>query len=126
MEGQRDLPDEGIQIPCIYSPKELREFLEVYQQKSGEGILAWILQALDSGTVSFHLLLCEKDLLSPMITEHQIQWGCDQLQNIRGPDGQDTAAPTLYKVGFSSFNSICRCCRISAVPRKLVYDGRRY
>lgn len=41
--------------------------------------------------------MCEKDLLSPTASEDQIQWGYAQLQNIRGPDGQDAAAPTLYK-----------------------------
>lgn len=55
-----------MQVTRAYTPKELREFLELYQQKSGEGILAWILRAWDSGAASIHLLMGEKDLLSPV------------------------------------------------------------
>lgn len=95
--GQQEQADGGVQITRTYSPKELREFLEIYQQKSGEGILAWILRAWDSGAASIHLIAGEKDLLSPIANDGQIQRGYAQLQNVRGPDGRDVVAPTLYQ-----------------------------
>uniref|UniRef100_A0A663EYR4 Uncharacterized protein n=1 Tax=Aquila chrysaetos chrysaetos TaxID=223781 RepID=A0A663EYR4_AQUCH len=52
------------------------------------------LQAWDSGAASIHLLIGEKNLLTK---DNQIQQGYAQLQNIRGPDGQDIIAPTLHQ-----------------------------
>uniref|UniRef100_A0A8B9Z4H2 Uncharacterized protein n=1 Tax=Buteo japonicus TaxID=224669 RepID=A0A8B9Z4H2_9AVES len=73
--GQQEQVDGGVQITCTYTPKELKEFLEIYQQKSREGILAWILRAWDSGAASVHLLAGEKYLLSPIAKDDQIQRG---------------------------------------------------
>ena len=53
---QQEKTDGRVEIIDTYIPEELREFLEIYQQKSGEGILAWILQAWDSGTATCILL----------------------------------------------------------------------
>uniref|UniRef100_A0A8C8B5N5 Uncharacterized protein n=1 Tax=Otus sunia TaxID=257818 RepID=A0A8C8B5N5_9STRI len=97
MLEQQEQADRGVQIMRTYTPKELREFLENHQQKSGEGILAWVLQAWDSGAASINSLVGEKDLLNPIANADQIQRGYAQLQNIRGPDGGDIIAPTLYE-----------------------------
>lgn len=59
---QQEQAGEGVQIMCTYSLKELREFSEIYQQKRGEGLLAWLLRAWDSGTASIRILTSEKKL----------------------------------------------------------------
>uniref|UniRef100_A0A663EF42 Uncharacterized protein n=1 Tax=Aquila chrysaetos chrysaetos TaxID=223781 RepID=A0A663EF42_AQUCH len=46
---------------------------------------------------SIHLLAGEKDLLSPIANDDQIQRGYAQLQNVRDPDGRDIIAATLYQ-----------------------------
>lgn len=43
MSGQEEQAEWGVQVPCTYTLKDLRELLEISQQKSGEGILAWVL-----------------------------------------------------------------------------------
>lgn len=45
MMGKREQADEGVQLARTSTPKELKEFLELYQQKNGEGILEWLLRA---------------------------------------------------------------------------------
>uniref|UniRef100_A0A8C3JKN9 Uncharacterized protein n=1 Tax=Calidris pygmaea TaxID=425635 RepID=A0A8C3JKN9_9CHAR len=90
-------PDGAVQLTRTYTPKELREYLEVYQQRSGENILAWLLRVWDGAAASIHLILSEKDLLSPITTDDNIRRAYIQLQNITGPDGQDIVAPTLYQ-----------------------------
>ncbi|PKU32057.1 ras-related protein rab-21 [Limosa lapponica baueri] len=86
VRGEQERADRGVQISSTYTLKELREFLEIYQQKSGGGILSWILQAWDSGAASIHLSVSEKDFLSPRTIDDQVEQGYDQLQNVRGPD----------------------------------------
>lgn len=61
MKGEQEWAVREVQIMRIYTPKDLRELLEIYQQKSGEGILAWILRAWDSGAASIHLSAGDKD-----------------------------------------------------------------
>ena len=97
MKGQQEQVHGGVQVMRTYTPEELRESLEIYQQKSGEDILAWILWAWDSGAASIPLLMGEKGLLSPIASDDQIQWGYAQLQNITESDGQDLTAPMLYQ-----------------------------
>lgn len=43
MMGEQEYLDGGVQVMHTYTSKELREFLELYQQKTGEGILEWLL-----------------------------------------------------------------------------------
>lgn len=95
MEAQQDLLDGGVQVTQTYTPQELQEFLESYWQKSGESILAWILWAWNSGAVSIHLSVGEKDLLTPIATDNKVQQGYAWLWNIRGRDGWDIVAPML-------------------------------
>lgn len=97
MKGQQELADEGVLITHAYTPKELREFLEMCQQSSGEGVLAWVLWAWNSGAASICLLMDEKDLLSPIAGDDQIHRGYAQLQNIRDPDGQVIIERKLYQ-----------------------------
>lgn len=97
VQRQQEQADGGGQVTPTYTLKELREFSEFFQQKSGEDILAWILRAWDTGAASIHLSVSEKDLLSPITHDDQIQRGYVQLQNIRDPDGQDIIASTLYQ-----------------------------
>lgn len=63
----------------------------------GKAILVWILQAWDSCAACIHLLIGEKHLLSPTVSDNQIQQGYAQLQNIKAPDRKDVAAPMLYQ-----------------------------
>ncbi|PKU30362.1 ef-hand calcium-binding hypothetical protein [Limosa lapponica baueri] len=86
MRGERKRADRGVQITSTYTLKGSREFLEICQQKSGEGTLSWILQAWDSGAASIHLSVSETDFLSPGAIDDQVEQGYAHLQNVRGPD----------------------------------------
>ncbi|XP_064898024.1 uncharacterized protein LOC110355336 [Columba livia] len=87
----------GGQIAHTHSLKELTAFSEISQQTSEAGIPAQILPAWDSGAVSIHLLADEKDFLSPIAYDDQIQQCYAQLQTVRGLDRQDIIARTLYQ-----------------------------
>lgn len=58
----------------LYSKRVSRIFRDLSAEEV-EGILAWILQAWDSGAVSIHLLMGEKYLLNPKDSEVQIYCG---------------------------------------------------
>lgn len=126
MEEQQDQMDRRVQVTRTYTPKELQEFLETYHQKSRERTLAWISQAWDSGAVSIHLLVSQKDLLTPIATDNKIQQGYAQLRNIRGPDGWDIVAAILYQwLCVAVLTAHADTAQLVSSLR-LVYNGKRY
>lgn len=54
-------------------PERVKRNFRDLSEKSGEGILAQVLRAWDSGAASLCLLMGEKGLLSPIASDDQIQ-----------------------------------------------------